>query len=500
MVYLAGEPGASDVFYVRSLDGGKTFAPAVRVNSQKGSAIAAGTIRGAQIAVGRNGAVHVAWNGSGKALPGPPVNPRTRRAGMPMLYARSNAAGTAFEAQRNLMSETTNLDGGGSIAADERGGVYVAWHANAVSGEDGEDARRVWIARSADDGATFGKERAVSDPATGVCGCCALRLVATAGGELQLLYRSATGKVHRDIYSMVSRDQAGTFESTRVQGWEIGACPMTSMSIAAGRAVLRAWETDGQVYFNSSAAGDRPKAPPAAAAGRSPGRKHPRLAVGQKGTVLLAWTEGTAWARGGSLAWQAFGADGRPTADSGTRPGIPVWSFAAVLARPDGGFTIFYSTARCALPLPRRKPARLRSRSGPLRSPAANSAPAQPPPTAEAEAADESLVAEVEPGASARNVGRLRLQAHCHPAPGEHDRPLRGPLQEPRIDERVQHVTAVVHSQAPQTHGLRNGRARDPASRGSRLARDPLLWRSSCSTHSNLRSTRASCHVRVYFS
>ena len=231
MVYFAGEPGASDVFYVRSLDGGKTFAPAVRVNSQKGSAIATGTIRGAQIAVGRNGAVHVAWNGSGKALPGPPVNPRTKRAGMPMLYARSNAAGTAFEAQRNLMSETTNLDGGGSIAADERGGVYVAWHANALSGEDGEDARRVWIARSADDGVTFGKERAVSDPATGVCGCCALRLVATAGGELQLLYRSATGKVHRDIYSMVSRDQAGTFESTRVQGWEIGACPMTSMSM-----------------------------------------------------------------------------------------------------------------------------------------------------------------------------------------------------------------------------------------------------------------------------
>lgn len=342
MIYLSGEPGAADVFYVRSSDGGRSFSRAVRVNSQDGSAIATGTIRGAQIAIGRNGTVHVAWNGSGKALPRPPVNPRTKRAGMPMLYARGNAAGTAFERQRNLMSRTTNLDGGGSIAADGRGGIYVAWHGNAVVGEDGEDARRVWIARSADDGVTFEKERPVSDPATGVCGCCALGLAATPGGELQLLYRSATDKIHRDIYSLVSRDRGRTFEGGRVQGWEIGACPMTSMSIVAGSQVLRAWETDGQVYFNSTAAGDPPKAPPVTGTGESMRRKHPRLAVHRNGTVLLAWTDGTAWARGGSLAWQAFGADGRPTAVKGTQPGIPVWSFTAVLARPDGGFTIFY--------------------------------------------------------------------------------------------------------------------------------------------------------------
>jgi hypothetical protein len=189
---------------------------------------------------------------------------------------------------------------------------------------------------------TFAKERAVSDAATGVCGCCALRLVATPGGELQLLYRSATRTVHRDIYSMVSRDQGRTFEGARVHEWEIGACPMTSMSIAAGTSVQRAWETDGQVFFNSTAAGDPPKAPPVTAGGGAMRRKHPRLAVNQKGTVLLAWTEGTAWGRGGSLAWQAFGPDGRPTAERGTRPGVPVWSFIAVLARPDGRFTIFY--------------------------------------------------------------------------------------------------------------------------------------------------------------
>jgi hypothetical protein len=108
MVYLAGEAGAANVFYVRTTDGGTTFTPAVRVNSQDGSAIATGTIRGAHVAVARSGRVHVAWNGSDRAVPKPPLNLKTQRAGMPMLYARSNATGTAFEPQRNLMTKTTS--------------------------------------------------------------------------------------------------------------------------------------------------------------------------------------------------------------------------------------------------------------------------------------------------------------------------------------------------------------------------------------------------------
>jgi hypothetical protein len=341
MVYLAGEPGAANVFYVRTADGGKTFTPAVRVNSQEGSAIAIGTIRGAHVAVGRNGRVHVAWNGSDQAMPKPPVNLKTQRAGMPMLYARSNAAATVFEPQRNLMTRTTNLDGGGSIAVDDGGGVYVAWHAHPVSGEGGEEARRVWIAPSTNDGKTFSAEYPVSEPSTGVCGCCALRIAATRRGELQILYRSATAMVNRDIYSLVSRDRGQTFAGTRLHKWEIGACPMTSMSIVAGGTPLRAWETDGQVYFTADDKMD-PKSPPLATNAPTPRRKHPRLAVNKDGTMLLVWAEGTAWARGGSIAWQVFGRDGQPTTTSGSAQGLPVWGFPAALAKPDGTFTILY--------------------------------------------------------------------------------------------------------------------------------------------------------------
>src|SRR5262249_17764329 len=49
-LYFPGEPAGGDLFYVRSTDFGATFSPAVRVNSQPGSAIATGTIRGGQLA------------------------------------------------------------------------------------------------------------------------------------------------------------------------------------------------------------------------------------------------------------------------------------------------------------------------------------------------------------------------------------------------------------------------------------------------------------------
>src|SRR5262249_25301722 len=67
LIYLAGDPSASDVFYVRRDAGKMEFSAPRRVNSQPGSAIATGTIRGAQVSIGKNGRVHVAWNGSNKA-------------------------------------------------------------------------------------------------------------------------------------------------------------------------------------------------------------------------------------------------------------------------------------------------------------------------------------------------------------------------------------------------------------------------------------------------
>ena len=321
VLYFAGQPNAGDLFYVHSKDYGTTFSNPVRVNSQPGSAIATGTIRGGQIAIGRRGRVHVAWNGSDTASPRGLVNPANNQPSAPFLYARSNVDGTAFEPQRNLTTRSFGIDGGGSVTADLSGNVYAAWHALAVGGHNGEDHRRVWLAKSSDDGGMFATEQPAWPEETGACGCCGLSLIAGPSNILYLLYRSATAMTHRDIYLLESSDQGRTFRGSRAFG---------------------AWETAGQVSYGEidKKAASIPTVTAAPGAGGT--RKHPRLSTNTKGEVLFTWTEGTAWARGGSVAWQVFDPFGRPTRGKGTAPGVPVWSFASPIARPDGGFVIVY--------------------------------------------------------------------------------------------------------------------------------------------------------------
>src|SRR5262245_26983337 len=81
LVYYRGDPRQGDLFYARSSDG-TTFSEPIPVNSQPGSAIAAGNIRGAHLAVGKNGRAHVAWMGADKA------EPRAPGGAAPMLYTR----------------------------------------------------------------------------------------------------------------------------------------------------------------------------------------------------------------------------------------------------------------------------------------------------------------------------------------------------------------------------------------------------------------------------
>lgn len=339
LVYYKGAAGGGDLFYVTSRDFGNTFSTPVRVNSEPSSAIAAGTIRGAQIAMGRNGILHVAWNGSSLAKTKGIVNPDSGKPGEAMFYTHLNAQHTGFEAQRNLMLHTFGLDGGGTVAADNAGHVYVAWHGKAPGAKAGEAGREVWVAKSADDGKTFSPETPAWDRPTGACGCCGMKLFADGNGGIYGLYRSATEGTHRDIYLLRSSDQGKTFSGSMLQKWDINACPMSSMDFAtAPGKVFGAWETAGQVYY--SALGSEAKI--VSPAGEGKGRKHPRIASDSKGDILMVWTEGTSFGKGGSFAWQRFDPQGNVETDQGRAPGIPAHSFAAVAAKPDGGFVLFY--------------------------------------------------------------------------------------------------------------------------------------------------------------
>ena len=334
LIYFKGKPMAGDIFYVRSPDFGKTFSMPIRINSQPNSAIATGTIRGAQLAIGQDDRVHVAWNGSGEAEPKGPE-------GTPMLYSRLNDEGTAFEVQRNLITWAGGLDGGGTLAADTKGGVYVAWHA-APKGKD-EAARAIYMARSTDNGSTFERENKINPQPTGACGCCQMRAFVDDKGALYVLYRAATNNIERDSMLLVSRDNGGSFESSSLQPWSIAMCPMSSYSLAQNKTqIVAAWETKAQVYMASIQSATTKASAPVAAPGAAKARKHPVVLSNGEGKVLFAWTEGTGWNRGGALAWQLYDENGQPTAQKGRENGVPVWGLLSAIAHPDGNFTLLH--------------------------------------------------------------------------------------------------------------------------------------------------------------
>ena len=77
-----------------------------------------------------------------------------------------------------------------------------------------------------------------------------MKIYADARGNISALYRSAVESVHRDIYLLDSNDSGKSFEGTLLQKWDINACPMSSMDIAAGgKALIGAWEIGGQIYW-----------------------------------------------------------------------------------------------------------------------------------------------------------------------------------------------------------------------------------------------------------
>jgi len=338
LLYYKGPEGAGDLFYAKSADGGTSWSEPIRVNSQSGSALSIGTIRGGHIAVGKNGRVHVAWMGADGALPKPAGTKAT-----PMLYARLNDAGTAFEPQKNVITTNVGLDGGGSVAADPLGNVYVAWHAS-PKGKQGEENRTVWIARSRDEGKTFEPETKAWQEAAGACGCCGMRIFADARGETYILYRSATEMVHRDIYLLSSKD-GEAFSGRKVGPWEIGKCVMSSASFAPTKnGALAAWESQDQVFWTRVNPAEGKIGDGIASPGRGRNRQHPAVAENSGGEVILAWTEETGWNKGGKVAWQIFDAGGKAMQNaSGKMDGVPVWSLPAVFSSADGsGFVIMY--------------------------------------------------------------------------------------------------------------------------------------------------------------
>lgn len=335
MIYYRGDPGDGDIYYVHRAADPAAFTEPIRVNSQAGSAVAAGTVRGPRMTLGRAGRVHVAWMGSSSARPKAPGD------ATPMLYSRLNDAGTAFEPQRNIIQHAVGIDGGGTVAADREGRVYVIWHGRGE--RQGEAHRRLYVASSNNDGQKFAREVPASPSELGACACCGVEAHVDAQGSLHILYRSAKASAERGAWLVSSRDHGRNFNAAELEPWPINACPMSTGAFAVtDDRLIVAWETQQRVSFASKLVAADAAGQPHRATDQQASQKHPALAVNDAGEVLLGWAENTAWGRGGAVAWQRYDADGTPFGEPGRAEGLPTWSRPAVWPAGDGSFVICY--------------------------------------------------------------------------------------------------------------------------------------------------------------
>ncbi len=329
LLYFKGRPEAGDLFYVRKSTNGK-FTDPIKVNSIPGSAVSIGTIRGAQFTVGANNIVHVVWNGS--------IKTRSDSNSAPaMYYTQLMENKKEFEPQR-VISEKWPVDGGGAITSDKRGNVYVFWHSASKGSE--EKNRQVFLRVSSDGGKQFGEERVISPKGTGVCGCCAMQADSDSKGQIYVVYRTARNNKNRDISFLVSQDSGKTFQGKILDRWRLEACPMSSMSFGeVERGMLVGWETKNQVQIAPVAKGSVNAGKIISPSDSKKSSKHPVFAVSPEGNVLITWTEGTGWKKGGTIAWREYDSSMRPTSEVGRLPaGVSVWSFVASYYDANDGF------------------------------------------------------------------------------------------------------------------------------------------------------------------
>ena len=339
LVYLSGDPQAADIHYVSRGPGRGEWSRPQTVNSQAGAAVALGTVRGARVALGGGGILHVVWNGSSKLPP-------TASGSAPLLYARSKSEGEGFEPQRAVGGMTRHLDGGAAVAADGRGAVWVVWHAALPTpppeGDD-ETRRAVFLAVSRDEGRTFDPPRRIDPPGMGVCACCALDVGFGPDGSGWVLVRGAAGKSQRGMRLLRARAGSLEFEAGTLDAWELNQCPLSTTRLGwAGGSALTVWLSEGRIRLGRPGAADLVRA--VSEAGRK--ANHPVLVpLEETDSVLVAWTEGTGWQRGGELAWRTVGLkSSSSTRDSPVQrlPGVPVWGSVAAWRESDGSVTVLY--------------------------------------------------------------------------------------------------------------------------------------------------------------
>ncbi len=308
------------VYYARRGATASSWSDPVRIGGDGGRGARA--LCQPRVTLAADGKLHAVWMTAGKPWG--------------MWYTRADADNGEFEPEQNVMRKgARGLEAGPDVAADGKGSVVVIWHQGRFADEA---TRMMMVARSTDNGKTFDEPGVIDAADEGVCACCTIDAHSQADGTILVAYRSARKNVHRDMLTLRSTNGGKSFRPIRIDPWRIQTCPASNTSLASSDdSAFIAWQTDWQAYY---APLSKPTERVTATAVSEAPMKRMQIAVGKRGSVLMAWVEGV---RGGHLHWRVFDPKGKPTDVVGsTADPVEWWQSVRVAAVPGHGFYLVF--------------------------------------------------------------------------------------------------------------------------------------------------------------
>jgi hypothetical protein len=361
VVWSASTDAQSDIYISVSGDSGRTFAPAVRVNDVDGDARASGE-QAARVVIGTGNVIHVAW--PSRRDGGTVIRYASSTDGGQSFSKAKSVAGEGEGGARGWHALTLGYDGGvHAVWLDGRNAAPVAKRAAAPTprgsgghkhGASRGPAPRQDIFHAAWKGETARSERAI---AGNVCFCCKTA-VATAGDRVYAAWRHIYPGSVRDIAVARSTDNGATFgPPMRVSedGWTIAGCPDDGPSMAADShggihiawPTLAAGETPRKAIYYSSLIDERAFAPRVRLDSGDTDPAHPQLAADLHGTSAVVWDERTDKGRRIVFRTVAHGEAGAPKMFDGEGASYPAiaatddhWIVAWATQTGDGRTTI----------------------------------------------------------------------------------------------------------------------------------------------------------------
>jgi hypothetical protein len=306
VVWSAAAESHSDIYLSASSDGGRTFGSAVRVNDVEGDARASGE-QAARVFVGLEKEIHVVWPArregttvirySGSLDGGRTFSPAV------------SVAGAGLTGFRGWHAATLGYDGGVHLVWLDGRNAAPMHHQHGTRGQHGargakpavREAPRQDIFHASWKGDL--QSRAERPVAAHVCFCCKTA-VATAGDRVYVAWRHIYPGGIRDIAMARSTDNGVTFmDPIRVSedGWKLNACPDDGPAMVSdGHGGIHiAWPTlvaaEGAAprkgVFYASLTPEQTFTPRLRLDSGDTDPAHPQIAAHEHGTSAVVWDE-----------------------------------------------------------------------------------------------------------------------------------------------------------------------------------------------------------------